>query len=270
MINLNISREMSIEKNKVQRPELHYGGDLIETDMQAADILLQTDPCNDICETLLKIAQKASERYSFVDHQTYPRPSHPMPEKRLAPEFTLFSVITSLRCTLEVEQKVTKELINITGGDVEVLNSLSIQEIETLLKPAGIAKSKSVWIANGLVKLRTEDDYNVDTLSSQPVDMVREKIMKLAGFGPKAADCFILLGLNMPTFPVDINVFKLIAELYPEAVTGDPSVLPHFSSQKQVASVKKLIQDNIPPDVRLYQVLHTFLLLAEKYKVITL
>ena len=270
MINLNISREMSIEKNKVQRPELYYGGDLIETDVQAVDILLQTDPCNDICETLLKIARKASERYSFIDHQTYPRPSHPMPEKRLAPEFTLFSVITSLRCTLEVEQKVTKELIDITGGNVEALNSLSIQEIETLLKPSGIAKNKSIWIANGLVKLRTEDDYNVDILSSQPVDMVREKIMKLAGFGPKAADCFILLGLNMPTFPVDTNVFKLIANLYPEAVTGDPSVLPHFSSQRQVASVKKLIQDNIPPDVRLYQVLHTFLLLAEKYKVITL
>ena len=249
---------MSIEKNKVQRPELHYGGDLIETDMQAADILSQTHPCNDICETLLKIAQKASESSSFVDHQTYPRPSHPMPEKRLAPDFTLFSVITSLRCTLEVEQKVTKELIDITSGNVEVLNSLSIQEIETLLKPSGIAKNKSIWIANGLAKL------------SQPVDMVREKIMKLAGFGPKAADCFVLLGLDMPTFPVDTNVFKLIANLYPEAVTGDSSVLPHFSSQRQVASVKKLIQDNIPPDVRLYQVLHTFLLLAEKYKVITL
>lgn len=261
---------MSIEKSKVQRPEFHYKGDIIETDVQALNILFQTDPCNDICETLLKIAQRTSESYSFIDYQTYPRPSHPVPQKRLAPEFTLFSVITSLRCTLEVEQKVTKELISITGGDVEVLNSLSIQEIETLLKPAGIAKSKSVWIANGLVKLRTEDDYNVDTLSSQPVDMVREKIMKLAGFGPKAADCFVLLGLDMPTFPVDTNVFKLIAKLYPEAVTGDSSVLPHFSSQRQVASAKKLIQDNIPPDVRLYQVLHTFLLLAEKYKVITL
>lgn len=58
--------------------------------------------------------------------------------------------------------------------------------------------------------------------------------------------------------------------LYPTDITDNLSILPHFSSQKQVISVQKLIKDNIPPDVRLYQILHTFLLLAEKYKVITL
>ncbi|MDO4773858.1 MAG: endonuclease III domain-containing protein [Candidatus Saccharibacteria bacterium] len=258
---------MNTERNKLQYPELQRSSMFIETDDQAMDILLRTEYHNDICKTLFKIARKASEEYSYIAHQTYPRPSHPIAAKRLVPEFTLVSVITSLRCTLEVEQRVTEDLLNITKGDVRALEDLPIEELEAILKPSGIAKNKSIWIRNALNKIKTDDEYKIDGLRSQDATAVREKIMRLAGFGPKAADCFVLLGLDMPTFPVDTNVFKLMARLYPEEITGSSSDIPSFSSQKHVASVKKLIQDGIPQDVKLYQVLHTFLLLAEKYKV---
>ena len=68
-------------------------------------------------------------------------------------------------------------------------------------------------------------------------------------------------------FPVDVNIFKLVSRLFPERITEDASQLPKFSNAKHVRAVKDLLEVSFPKDIGLHQVLHTYLLLAEKYKV---
>ncbi len=102
-----------------------------------------------------------------------------------------------------------------------------------------------------------------------PVDDARQKLLTLKGMGPKSVDCFLLLGLDMPVFPVDVNVFKLVSRLFPVHVTGSPDTLPNFSNVKHVRSTKLLLEENFRRDTKLYQILHTYLLLAEKYKIAT-
>lgn len=70
-------------------------------------------------------------------------------------------------------------------------------------------------------------------------------------------------------FPVDVNIFKLVSRLFPERITGDPSQLPRFSNAKHVRAVKELLEASFTKDVGLYQVLHTYLLLAEKYTIVS-
>lgn len=253
---------MNIEKGR--HHEANESVIISDSDAQLALIVEQ--PHDDIGSILLGIAREVSNTHSFVDHQTYPRPNHPLQSKRLEPEFTFTAVITSLRCTLETERKVVNNLIAITEGNKNTLNSIEIAELEAILKPAGMAKQKSTWIKAGLNAFNTDQEYSIDTLRRMPTEETRQKLLSLKGVGPKAADCFLLLGLDMPVFPVDINVFKLVTKLFPEYITGSHDVLPNFSNPKHVHSTKQLLENSFTRDARLYQILHTYLLLAEKYK----
>ncbi len=132
-----------------------------------------------------------------------------------------------------------------------------------------MAKQKSLWIKEGLDKFNSSQEYSIETLRQMPVDDARQKLLTLKGMGPKSVDCFLLLGLDMPVFPVDVNVFKLVSRLFPVHVTGSPDTLPNFSNVKHVRSTKLLLEENFRRDTKLYQILHTYLLLAEKYKIAT-
>jgi endonuclease III len=241
----------------------------IVSDDEAKLALSLERPCSDVATTLLEVAREVSNVYSFVSHQTYPRPGHPLVDKRLSPEFTYTAIITSLRCTLETEQRVVDNLISTTHGDPNALRSIGVAELENILRPAGMAKQKSLWIKGGLDTFKSAPEYHFDTLRQPPIEEARQRLLKIKGMGPKAVDCFLLLGLDMPIFPIDVNVFKLVARLFPEHITDRPDIEPSFSNPKHVRSTKLLLESSFTPDTSLYQILHTYLLLAEKYKIVT-
>lgn len=242
---------------------------LIISDDEARLVLSVEQPHNDPGEVLLEIAKDTSNVYSFIDHQTYPRPNHPLQDKRLNPEFTFAAIITSLRCTLETEQRVVNNLIDVSQGDPDTLSTIDDVEFEAILRPAGMVKQKSVWIKEGLSVLKSNPEYDIDALRRISTEEARQRLLRLNGMGPKAVDCFLLLGLDMPVFPVDVNVFKLVSKLFPEQITGHPDIKPSFSSPTHVRSTKLLLESSFTQDTKLYQILHTYLLLAEKYKMVT-
>lgn len=242
---------------------------MIISDEEAKFILSIEQPRNDIGAVMLEIAKNASNNYSFVGHQTYPRPNHPLPNKRLSPEFTFTAIITSLRCTLETEQRVVNNLIKVTQSNTSMLNAIENRDLEAILRPAGMAKQKSLWIKEGLNRFNFNQEYNIGALRQMPTEEARQKLLRLKGMGPKAVDCFLLLGLDIPVFPVDVNIFKLVSKIFHEHITGSLDIQSSFSSPKHVRSAKLLLESSFTQDTKLYQVLHTYLLLAEKYKVIT-
>lgn len=256
--------EMNIEKDK----QYQYYDSLIVSDDEARAILSTERPNSTASSVLLDIARDISIAHSFVDHQTYPRPSHPVESKRLDPRFTFVAIIVSLRCTLETEKKVVYKLVNDLEGDPNRLESLNVNELEVYLRPAGMARQKSTWITEGLVEFNTNQDYSLETLKQIPIDEARARLLQLRGMGPKAVDCFLLLGLDKPVFPVDVNVFKLVSRLFPKQIVGDLGSEPSFSNKRHVRVVKNLLESNFTKNTNLYQILHTYLLLAEKYKMV--
>jgi len=242
---------------------------IIASDYEAERVLddafqvLSLDDDNERAVEMLDLAKFTAESLSFVDNQTYPRPSHPSLYLRRSPYYTFASIITSLRCTLEVEKKITANLIDVAGDDQALLN-LEQGKIEEIIRPGGFSERKAKWIVDGLGVLAGDGESSLSRMQLDSTEQARKKMMAFSGFGPKATDCFLLTGLNMPTFPVDVNVFKLVTKLYPDVVS---SASPDFGSAKQVAQVKSFLEDAFPKDVKLYQVLHTYLLLANKHKV---
>lgn len=236
----------------------------ITSDNQAIERLSLLAGKSDNADILLGIAQKTANSYSFVENQTYPRPGHPKEEKRLSPLFTFASVITSLRCTLEVETRVTDELISQTEGKDSNLLKLGHTALKEILHSAGMADQKSKWIFNGIHKINEDSDYSIEALTNNSPEITRQELLKLDGVGQKAVDCFMLLGLEKPVFPVDTNVFRIVSRNFPEIF--EPNTEPKFTNPKQVQKVKDFLEKTFTKDAIDYQVLHTYLLLAEKHK----
>ena len=238
--------------------------ELIESDDRALLVARDAVPRDESAIVLHEIAVACAREHSFVDHQTYPRSLHPNPEMRLSELFTFASVIVSLRTTLGIEMGVTRALINATHGNDDELLSLTREQIADIVRPSGLAENKAAYITEGLDKLSADPDYAAEILRNDSVAETRKKLLKLKGVGSKAVDCFMLLGLNMPVFPVDVNVFRVVTRNVPEVLGAD--VVPSFDNPHHTRKVKEYLEQAFAQDVSAYQVLHTYLLLAEKYR----
>lgn len=232
----------------------------ITTDQQATKTIENLDCKTDFSKKIKSICLATAQQVSFVGNQTYPRPNHPNPSKRLSHLFTFCGVIISLRCTLETETKVTNDLLKFTSGKTENLLKMSVEDIKNIIKPSGLADKKAQWIFDGL-KILVDLEKKFEKINDQDL---RKELLKIKGMGNKAVDCYMLLGLERPVFPVDINVLNLTANIFPEIFAGQT---PSFNNKKHTELVKKFYETEFPKNAQLYQIMHTYLLLANKHKI---
>jgi endonuclease III len=208
---------------------------------------------------ILASALKISERYSFTENRTYPRPDHPDEKKRKPLIYMLVAIIVSLRTTLENEQKAVLNLIDRFPTENLLFNATP-EEIESCIIPAGMAKTKSVRIRKALDHII--DNYNgrIELLSNYDKNNAREHILKIPGIGPKAADCLLSIGLGIPSIAVDINVFRVASWLFDLPW----SLNPNYNDKNQVYKVKQLLDNAVGHDAFLCQIIHTYFLLLGK------
>lgn len=209
---------------------------------------------------ILTIILRLCEKYSFVKNQTYPRPSHPLEEKRKDPYYTLIAIILSLRTTLENETRAVQNFMNRYKSIEDVLNS-NESELAEVIKIAGMPQKK----ANTIIKLSQyiQQYYNGDIWNAKTdsVQETRERLLNMPGVGEKSADCMLELGFDMPSMVVDINVFRTASRIFGEKWANNPD----FSNKKQIKSIKDRLENSLPRDYLTYQIAHTMILLQGKH-----
>ncbi len=201
---------------------------------------------------LFEILIQLAEKIPYNSIQTYPRPDHPEPEKRGDPFRCLISIIISQRTTLEKKMEAGKQLFAQYKTPQEIA-SASIKEIAKLIKPAGMAKQKARAIIEVAKQVLLQYQGNLEILREKPIDEARKEIMELPGIGPKSADCFLELGLGIPSLAVDINVYRTTKRL---------GLAPLSASREKV---KEILESLMPKDIDIYRALHTYLLALGKY-----
>lgn len=211
-------------------------------------------------DTLLKIVNTLLNEYSFVENQTYPRPSHPNKEKRGDSFQTLVAIIISLRTTLENEVKVTTEFFQ-KYKSIDDIIIADEEEMESIIKSAGMQKQKTKTIKNVARIVKEKYNGNLDNAKMLSIEQTRNELLKIPGIGPKSVDCLIELGFDMPNIAVDVNVFRVVSRI----TNREWSKKPDFQNEKQVKSIKELLNNNIEKDYLLCQIAHTLLLLHGKY-----
>lgn len=206
---------------------------------------------------LLAASRELLNRFSFAGTRTYPRPDHPDPDKRKSVFFLAAGILVSLRTTLENEQAAMTRLMDAAQDD-DGLFALTREQIETLIRPAGMAQQKSMRIFE-CIRLLRDFPGGIEALGNTDLTSARQFLLSLPGFGPKASDCMLTIGLGKPSMVVDVNVFRSSQWILSGRVSGS------FSSAQDVSGVKERLDDALLGyDAFVFQIVHTMLLLHGK------
>lgn len=208
---------------------------------------------------ILTITELLLDCYSFSTAQTYPRPNHPIPEKRKDVYFTMVAILLSLRTTLENEQKATKNFLKFYQTPQDVLNS-TIEKLAEVIHTAGMPKKKAVNIIHATKYVVEKLKCDFEQFRCMPIADARNELKKIPGIGEKSADCILELGLDLPTIVIDINMLRVVSRVFNLPFVNELNQ----SNKQQLESAKKVIEENLPRDGFLYKIVHTMLLLHGK------
>lgn len=84
-----------------------------------------------------------------------------------------------------------------------------VGEIADLIRPAGLAPTKSARMAQILAVLQENfGEYSLRGVKNWSTGEIREYLMSLPGIGAKTAACVLLFDLDRPAFPVDTHIAR--------------------------------------------------------------
>ena len=128
-------------------------------------------------------------------------PTTPIPLKHKDPYTLLIAVLLSARCTDERVNQVTPILFDKADSPKKMLK-LTIDEIKQIIRPCGLSPQKSRAIYN-LSKILIEKHNGLVPKSFEDLEF-------LPGVGHKTASVVMCQAFNIPAFPVDTHIFRLI------------------------------------------------------------
>jgi endonuclease-3 len=144
---------------------------------------------------------KIKERAKIVDKklaELYPNPPIPLDHKD---SYTLLiAVLLSAQCTDARVNKITPTLFA-TASDPLSMSKLSIDQINTIVRPCGLAPKKAQAI-HGLSKILLNKHRG-------EVPKTFEELEELPGVGHKTASVVMAQSFGVPAFPVDTHIHRL-------------------------------------------------------------
>lgn len=128
-------------------------------------------------------------------------PETPVPLNHQDPYTLLIAVLLSAQCTDERVNKITPTLFAQADNPFDMVK-LSVEEIKAIIRPCGLSPSKSKAIFN-LSQILIEE-YQGEV----PNQM--ELLEALPGVGHKTASVVMAQAFNVPAFPVDTHIHRLM------------------------------------------------------------
>lgn len=127
----------------------------------------------------------------------------------LTPLESLIGIILSQNSTDRNAWKALENLTKYYEGRItaEKIRDTNLEVLESLIKPAGIYKSKARTIKN-LISILSEEE-----LTSLDINKLREKLASVRGVGPKTIDVFLASVRGVPTFPIDTHIRRILYRL---------------------------------------------------------
>jgi endonuclease-3 len=151
----------------------------------------------------------------------------------LTPLESLIGIILSQNSTDKNAWRALENLLAYYGGRVtaEKISGTDLRVLESLIKPAGIYRSKARAIKN-LVSVLSEEE-----LASLDVNELRKRLSSVRGIGPKTVDVFLASVRGVPTFPIDTHIRRILYRL--------GAISKRTESYDKIRS---LVMSQIPPD----------------------
>lgn len=142
------------------------------------------------------------EKVSFILEELESRyPDPPIPLDHTSNYTLLVAVLLSAQCTDARVNTVTPQLFNRADNPFDMVK-LSVEDIREIIKPCGLSPQKSKAI-HGLSQILI-DKYDGE------VPNTLEQLEELPGVGHKTASVVMIQSFNIPAFPVDTHIHRLL------------------------------------------------------------
>lgn len=126
-------------------------------------------------------------------------PNPPIPLKHSSHYTLLIAVLLSAQCTDKKVNEVTPKLFA-KAKTPEQMAKLSVSEIQSIIRPCGLAPTKAKAIKR-LSEILIED-------YGEEIPRTIEELEKLPGVGHKTASVVAIQALKIPAFPVDTHIHR--------------------------------------------------------------
>ncbi|MBN2308767.1 MAG: endonuclease III [Candidatus Hydrogenedentes bacterium] len=95
--------------------------------------------------------------------------------------------------------------------------------LERVLRPGGLAKTKSARIQRILRSIARDGALSLDDLSLLPADEAERRLLTFDGVGLKTARCVLLFALGRDAFPIDTHIHRVLMRIgiIPEGMTAE-------------------------------------------------
>lgn len=163
------------------------------------------------------------DKIDYIIHtldELFPHPTIPLTHKD--PYTLLIAVLLSAQSTDARVNTITPILFEKADNPYDMIK-LSIEEIEQIIKPVGLSPMKSKGIY-GLSKMMID-------LHDGKVPQSFEELEKFPGVGHKTASVVMSQAFNVPAFPVDTHIHRLMIRW---KLTNGKNVVQTEKDAKQV------------------------------------
>ena len=153
-------------------------------------------------------------------------PETPIPLEHKDPYTLLIAVLLSAQSTDKGVNKITPILFNIADNPYDMIK-LSVEEIREIIKPVGLSPMKSKGI-HGLSNIIIEQHQG-------KVPQTFEDLEALPAVGHKTASVVMSQAFNIPTFPVDTHIHRL---MYRWGLTNGKNVVQTEKDAKRLFPIE--------------------------------
>jgi len=144
--------------------------------------------------------RKEKAAYIIKELETlYPDP--PIPLEHKDPYTLLIAVLLSAQCTDARVNTVTPHLFAKADNPFDMVK-LSVRDIETIVRPCGLApaKSKNIYALSNILVEKYQGE----------VPRTMEELEALPGVGHKTAGVVMIQAFGVPAFPVDTHIHRMM------------------------------------------------------------
>ena len=167
------------------------------------------------------------EKVAFVINQLEEKyPETPIPLDHKDPYTLLIAVLLSAQSTDKGVNKVTPILFNRADNPYDMIK-LSVEEIREIIKPVGLSpmKSKGIYGLSHII---------IDKHKGK-VPQTFEELEALPAVGHKTAGVVMSQAFNIPTFPVDTHIHRL---MYRWGLTNGKNVIQTEKDAKRLFPIE--------------------------------
>lgn len=153
-------------------------------------------------------------------------------------------------------QNVEKAIYNLKREDLLYPKVLlkNRNRIPELIKPSGFYRLKSRRLFAFLQWFVSNYNGEIGNFEDKDTDLIRKELLTIPGIGPETADSILLYALGRPVFVVDAYTRRMLSR---HSLIEDDA---------DYDEIKKLFEDNLFKDTRLYNEYHALIVrLGKQY-----